>query len=141
MSLAMETPSFVIVGAPHFLSSTTLRPLGSQGDAHRVRQFVHTALEGASRFFVESNQFRHGQFLLCENTSLVHCNISSLSTRVLTEDLAARHRRDQGDRLAGLELRVETVEETNVLVGHENVHETTQHTLVVEHPRGPDPGR
>ena len=28
ISFAMETPSFVIVGAPHFLSSTTLRPLG-----------------------------------------------------------------------------------------------------------------
>ncbi|CPU65578.1 Uncharacterised protein [Mycobacteroides abscessus] len=28
ISLAMETPSFVMVGAPHFLSSTTLRPLG-----------------------------------------------------------------------------------------------------------------
>ena len=28
MSLAIETPSFVIVGAPHFLSRTTLRPLG-----------------------------------------------------------------------------------------------------------------
>src|SRR5262245_34185365 len=27
-SLAMETPSLVIVGAPHFLSSTTLRPFG-----------------------------------------------------------------------------------------------------------------
>ncbi len=28
ISLAIETPSFVIVGAPHFFSSTTLRPLG-----------------------------------------------------------------------------------------------------------------
>ena len=28
ISLAMETPSFVIVGAPHFFSRTTLRPLG-----------------------------------------------------------------------------------------------------------------
>ena len=28
ISLAIETPSFVIVGAPHFLSSTTLRPFG-----------------------------------------------------------------------------------------------------------------
>ena len=28
ISLAMETPSLVIVGAPHFLSRTTLRPLG-----------------------------------------------------------------------------------------------------------------
>ena len=28
ISLAMDTPSFVIVGAPHFFSSTTLRPLG-----------------------------------------------------------------------------------------------------------------
>ena len=28
ISLAMLTPSLVIVGAPHFLSSTTLRPLG-----------------------------------------------------------------------------------------------------------------
>ena len=28
MSLAIDTPSLVMVGAPHFLSSTTLRPLG-----------------------------------------------------------------------------------------------------------------
>ena len=28
ISLAIETPSLVIVGAPHFLSSTTLRPFG-----------------------------------------------------------------------------------------------------------------
>ena len=28
ISLAIETPSFVIVGAPHFFSRTTLRPLG-----------------------------------------------------------------------------------------------------------------
>ena len=28
ISLAMETPSFVMVGAPHFFSSTTLRPRG-----------------------------------------------------------------------------------------------------------------
>ena len=28
ISLAIETPSFVIVGAPHFFSSTTLRPFG-----------------------------------------------------------------------------------------------------------------
>ena len=28
ISFAMDTPSFVIVGAPHFFSSTTLRPLG-----------------------------------------------------------------------------------------------------------------
>ena len=28
ISLAIDTPSLVIVGAPHFLSSTTLRPFG-----------------------------------------------------------------------------------------------------------------
>src|SRR5699024_1023399 len=28
ISLAMETPSLVMVGAPHFFSRTTLRPLG-----------------------------------------------------------------------------------------------------------------
>ena len=28
ISLAIETPSFVIVGAPHFFSRTTLRPFG-----------------------------------------------------------------------------------------------------------------
>ena len=28
ISLAIETPSFVMVGAPHFFSRTTLRPLG-----------------------------------------------------------------------------------------------------------------
>src|SRR5258707_19275 len=34
ISLAIDTPSFVIVGAPHFFSRTTLRPRGPRGTRH-----------------------------------------------------------------------------------------------------------
>ena len=41
ISLAMETPSLVIVGAPHFFSKTTLRPLGPSVTLDGIRQLVH----------------------------------------------------------------------------------------------------
>ena len=45
ISLAMETPSLVIVGAPHFFSRTTLRPFGAERDADGVGELVHARLE------------------------------------------------------------------------------------------------
>ena len=45
ISLAIDTPSLVIVGAPHFFSSTTLRPFGPERDAHGVGELVHAPLE------------------------------------------------------------------------------------------------
>ena len=63
MSLAMETPSLVMVGAPHFLSRTTLRPFGSEGDADGVGELVHAALEGPAGLLVERDQLGHQVFL------------------------------------------------------------------------------
>ena len=45
MSRAMVTPSLVIVGAPYFLSSTTLRPFGPERDADGVGELVDAVLE------------------------------------------------------------------------------------------------
>src|ERR1035437_302076 len=135
MSLAIETPSFVMVGAPHFLSSTTLRPLGP-----RV-----TRTASASLFIPRSRARRASSSKAISfatvippsaRTSLVQSNVSSLLRRVLTGPLAPRHRRHQGNRLAGLGDRVEAVKESNVLVGNEDVHEAPQSTLVVEDARG-----
>ena len=53
ISLAIVTPSFVMVGAPHFLSSTTLRPFGPSVMAHGVGELVHAGLEAAPGFLVE----------------------------------------------------------------------------------------
>ena len=73
ISLAMDTPSLVIVGAPHFFSSTTLRPFGPERDAHRVGELVHARLEGAASLLVECDHLRH-----CVGPPL---DVSRLSTR------------------------------------------------------------
>ena len=59
ISLAIDTPSLVIVGAPHFFSSTTLRPFGPEGYPDRVGQLVHPALEGPPGLLVEGDQLGH----------------------------------------------------------------------------------
>src|SRR3954447_5670450 len=64
MSLATETPSLVMVGAPHFFSSTTLRPLGP-----RV-----TATASASWFMPDSRARR-----ACSSKAMI------LGIRVLLE--------------------------------------------------------
>ena len=56
----MVTPSFVISGEPNFLSSTTLRPFGPEGDFHRVRQRIDTGFQCATRVLAVLN-------LLCHN--------------------------------------------------------------------------
>ena len=59
ISLAMETPSFVIVGAPHFFSRTTLRPFGPEGDPDGVGEDVHAPLETAPGLLVERDDLGH----------------------------------------------------------------------------------
>ena len=58
-SLAIETPSLVIVGAPHFLSRTTLRPTRAERHLDRVGELVDARLEGAARLFVELEDLGH----------------------------------------------------------------------------------
>ena len=52
---------------------------------------------------------------------------------MLTGISAPGNRRDQGNDLTRFEHGVEPIEETNVLIGHEDVHEATQRPLIVEH--------
>ncbi len=52
ISLAMETPSLVIVGAPHFFSSTTLRPLGPR-----------VTLTASARVFIPRSRARRASSL------------------------------------------------------------------------------
>src|SRR5579885_1522714 len=61
ISFATVTPSFVMVGEPHFLPSTTFRPFG-QRHAHRVRQNVHALEHRRPRVFPEL-QFLSSHFL------------------------------------------------------------------------------
>ena len=68
ISRAMDTPSLVMVGAPNFLSSTTLRPLRAERDLDRVGQLVDAGLEGATSFLVELQDLRPCVLL----ASLVH---------------------------------------------------------------------
>ena len=59
ISLAIDTPSLVMVGAPHFFSRTTLRPRGPERHLDGVGEDVHAALEPAARLLVESDHLRH----------------------------------------------------------------------------------
>ena len=59
ISLAIETPSFVMVGAPHFFSSTTLRPLGPRVTLTASASDVHAPLETAASLFIESDDLGH----------------------------------------------------------------------------------
>ena len=62
MSLAMDTPSLVMVGAPHFLSRTTLRPFGPSVTRTASASLFMPALEGAASVLVEDDQFGHRVF-------------------------------------------------------------------------------
>ena len=53
ISLAIETPSLVMVGAPHFFSSTTLRPARAERHLDGVGELVHAPLETAAGLLVE----------------------------------------------------------------------------------------
>ena len=60
-SLAMVTPSLVIVGAPHFLSRTTLRPFGPSVTATASASLSTPASSAAPGFLVELQLLRsHG---------------------------------------------------------------------------------
>ena len=59
ISLAIETPSFVIVGAPHFFSRTTLRPFGPSVTFTASTSWFMPALEGPAGLLVEGDQLRH----------------------------------------------------------------------------------
>ena len=55
ISLATVTPSLVIRGAPKLLSSTTLRPFGTERDLHRVGQDIDAAQHAGAGVTAESN--------------------------------------------------------------------------------------
>ena len=59
-SRAMVTPSLVMVGAPNFLSMTTLRPLGPIVTFTVSASLFDAALEGAAGVLVELQDLRHG---------------------------------------------------------------------------------
>ena len=59
ISRAMDTPSLVIVGAPNFLSSTTLRPFGPRVTLTASASCVDAGLEGATGFVVELQDLGH----------------------------------------------------------------------------------
>ena len=63
ISLAIDTPSLVMVGAPHFFSRTTLRPLRAERHLDGVGEGVHAALEPAARLLVERDHLRHRDVL------------------------------------------------------------------------------
>ena len=74
ISRAMVTPSLVIVGAPHFLSMTTLRPRRAERHLDGVGERVDAALEAASGVLVELQDLGHegaGSFLACRRRGAV----------------------------------------------------------------------
>ncbi len=66
ISLAIETPSFVIVGAPHFFSRTTLRPLGPS-----------VTFTASARTFIPRSRLRRAStlnsisFAMCGNSFVI----------------------------------------------------------------------
>ena len=64
ISLAIDTPSLVIVGAPHFLSSTTLRPFGPSvtrtASANLFMPFSRPRRASSSNRMILDMVFLHG---------------------------------------------------------------------------------
>src|SRR3954466_3204637 len=82
ISLAIETPSLVIVGAPHFFSKTTLRPLGP-----RV-----TLTASASWFMPRSRPRRASSSNAIIFEAMLFLSFDEgLSTRTLTHNLRGAH--------------------------------------------------
>ena len=77
ISLAMDTPSLVIVGAPHFFSRTTLRPLGPNVTLTASARAVEAPLEAATGLFVVRNHLGH-----CEVIPPVRGVIGATACRV-----------------------------------------------------------
>src|SRR5688500_8882880 len=134
----METPSLVIVGAPHFLSRTTLRPLGpSVTRTASASWFIPLS---RARRALSSNAIIFGIRVL-PPLRPGHRAVSTLYCRVLTSKPrvgrmcnrgVSRRRylrspsgdgRDDADGLAGRHHGLEAVGEADVLVGHEHVDE------------------
>ena len=61
-SRAMDTPSLVMVGAPHFLSSTTLRPLGPRVTLTVSARRFTPASSARRRVFVELQDLGHERY-------------------------------------------------------------------------------
>ena len=64
ISLAIETPSLVIVGAPHFFSSTTLRPFGPSVTRTASASLFMPASSDRRALLVVGDLLRH-RFLSC----------------------------------------------------------------------------
>ncbi len=83
ISRAMDTPSLVMVGAPNFFSSTTLRPLRAEGHLDRVGQLVDAGLEAAAGVVVELEDLGHGRSylaILASTSRALRISTSSPST-------------------------------------------------------------
>ena len=68
-SRAMVTPSLVMVGAPNFLSMTTLRPLGPSVTLTVSASLFDAGLEAAARRLVELQNLGH-QYLSTTSSGL-----------------------------------------------------------------------
>ncbi len=164
ISLAMDTPSLVIVGAPHFFSRTTLRPFGPRvtrtasaslfmprSRARRASSSKAISLGmawcppcdmvRAPRWRCPGGRgpgFDPGEPRLsdCSVSTLIGSSANSKPRRPRGRNQAggsaAGHRRDDGDGLALGHRGLEALEEADVLVGHEDVHEAAQRPGVVE---------
>ena len=75
ISLAMVTPSFVTVGAPNFLSSTTFLPFGPKGHLDRHGHLLHAAKQLLTCILVETELFGHFSPLSFSRVKFRHANM------------------------------------------------------------------
>ena len=59
ISLAMVTPSLVIVGGAELLVEDDVAALGAEGDLHRVGEGVDAVLHGGAGFLIEEQLLCH----------------------------------------------------------------------------------
>jgi hypothetical protein len=64
ISLAMVTPSLVMVGCAELLLENDVAALGAEGDLHRIGQLVDAGLEAAAGLLVKTDLLRHLSYLL-----------------------------------------------------------------------------
>ena len=85
ISLAIDTPSFVIVGAPHFLVEDDVAALRPERDPHRIGELVHPGLEPPSGIGIERDLLRHVTVLRRRcSCSWAPVSASTLQPRLLT---------------------------------------------------------
>ena len=102
ISRATVTPSLVMVGAPHFLSMTTLRPLRAERHLDGVGERVHAALERAPGVLVELQDLGHEHLKLRWSRSLrtaasrcaTRCARTTAPEPVAPRRRSERHRAD-----------------------------------------------